>query len=70
MTSMPGEDEKPYEHRERNGRFEVVDASGRVVVVCRDQASAVDYAVLLSEAYRRGHKAGYRQARVAKRSDL
>lgn len=58
----------PYQVSAREGRFQVVDASGRVVVVCRDQVSAVDYAVLLNEAYRRGYKAGYRQARAARQS--
>ena len=34
-----------------------------VCLVCQDEASATNYAVLLSEAYQRGYKAGYRDGR-------
>lgn len=54
---------EPYRVNPVAGRFEVQDESGRVIVVCHDESSATDYAVLLTEAYRRGYKAGYRQAR-------
>lgn len=59
-----GESLPPYQTTTRGGRFEIVDSSGRVVVVCRDQDSAADYAVLLNEAYHRGYKAGCHQARA------
>jgi hypothetical protein len=48
---------------ERDGKFEVLNESGNVVLVCQDEASATNYAVLLSEAHRRGYKAGYRDGR-------
>jgi hypothetical protein len=59
----PGGEATPYQVSATPGRFEVQDESGRTLVVCRDESSATDYAVLLSEAYRRGYKAGYRQAK-------
>ena len=45
-------------------RYEVRSANGRVVMRCRDQASADHYAVLLCEAYRAGFKKGYKKARA------
>ncbi len=45
------------------GRHEVRTASGRTVMVCRDEGSAAHYAELLNEAYRAGQKAGYRAGR-------
>jgi hypothetical protein len=53
----------PYRAAPGERGFAVLDESGRVVVVCADERSAVDYAVLLTEAYRRGYKAGYRHGR-------
>ena len=53
----------PYRVNPRNAGFEVVDAEGQVMLVCQDQHSAENYAVLLNQAYQRGYKAGYRQAR-------
>jgi hypothetical protein len=52
---------QPGEHR-----FEVVDSAGRNILVCRDESSATHYTVLLNEAYQRGYKAGYREARKAR----
>ena len=43
--------------------YEVVNLSGRAIMICRDEASAKNYAVLLNEAYREGEKAGRRQGR-------
>lgn len=43
--------------------FHVMDESDRVVLVCRDKNSADEYVVLLNNAYRKGFKAGYREAR-------
>lgn len=59
------EDPAPHLHRvnERDGKFEVLNDSGNVVLVCRDEASATNYAVLLSEAYQRGYQAGYRDGK-------
>jgi hypothetical protein len=52
-----------YRVNERDGNFEVLNNSGSVVLVCEDQASAKNYAVLLSEAYQRGYKVGYRDGK-------
>ena len=49
----------------RDGKFEVLNDSESVVLVCADQASATNYAVLLSEAFRRGYKVGYREGKKA-----
>ena len=59
------EDPAPGLHRvsERDGKFEVLDDSGNVVLVCQDEVGATNYAVLFSEAYQRGYKAGYRDAK-------
>ncbi len=60
---MPSDEATPYRINPRNGGWEVLDDSGRVVMKCRDERSATDYAVLLNEAYQRGFKAGWREAR-------
>ena len=52
-----------YRAKPKNGVWEVQDESGRVIMVCHDERSATDYAVLLNDAYRRGYKAGFRDAR-------
>jgi hypothetical protein len=59
------EDTAPHQHRvtERDGKFDVLNSSGNVVLVCPDEASATNYAILLSEAYERGYKAGYRDGK-------
>ena len=57
----PNDDlQSAYSVHEREGRFEVRAASGRVIMVCNDEGSASHYAVLLNEAYRAGYKLGYR----------
>jgi hypothetical protein len=60
---MLDDDTKLYCVTQVQGRFEIQDDAERCIVVCRDERSATDYAVLLNEAYRRGFKAGYRQAK-------
>jgi hypothetical protein len=60
---MPADETARYRSNPRNGVWEVQDESGRVVMACRDERSAIDYAVLLNEAYRRGYKAGYRDSK-------
>jgi hypothetical protein len=52
-----------YTVQERNTRFEVSAASGRVVLVCADEGSAAHYASLMNEAHRAGYKLGYREGR-------
>ena len=58
-------DPAPQLHRvsQREGAFEVLTDSGNVILVCQDELSATNYAVLLSEAYQRGYKAGYRDGK-------
>jgi hypothetical protein len=59
------EEPAPHLHRvnERDGKFEVLNDSGSIVLVCEDETSATNYAVLLSEAFQRGYKAGYREGK-------
>ena len=59
------EEPASYLHRvnERDGKFEVLNNSGTAVLVCEDEASATNYAVLLTEAYQRGYKVGYRDGK-------
>ena len=64
-------DPAPHSHvvSERDGKFEVLNDSGNVILVCQDEASATNYAVLLSEAYQRGHKIGYRDGKNIRASN-
>lgn len=43
---------------------EIRTTSGRVVMKCRDEASARHYAVLLCEAFDAGFREGYRKFRA------
>ena len=61
---MADQDDKIYRVKAENGKFHVLDESDRVVMVCRDEGSANEYAVLLNGAYRKGFKAGYREAKA------
>jgi hypothetical protein len=61
------DDARPYSVVADGGQFCLRDESERVAVVCRDEANAANYAVLLNEAYRRGYRAGYRDGREASR---
>jgi len=54
---------QPYQVKATQGVFQVVDASGQVVLACDREANAGQYAALLTQAYRRGYKAGYRNGR-------
>ncbi len=63
---MPANNDEPqlaYTVQERNGRFEICAASGRIILVYADEGSAAHYAALLSEAHRAGYKLGYRDGR-------
>ena len=58
------EDRLPaYEVTNADDRFEVVNDDGRVCMVCRDEPSARHYAELMNQAFSRGYKSGYRDAR-------
>ena len=59
----PDEDSPAYQVIATEDKYEVRRDNGRVVMVCNDEGSAVQYAVLLNEAFGIGFKAGYRAAR-------
>jgi hypothetical protein len=62
---MPDDEgEQRYEVCEVDGAFQVHNPSGRVVIACPGRDNAEQYAVLLTEAYRLGFKAGFRAART------
>ena len=65
MTGVvdPEEDALAYQAVATEDKYEVRRDNGRVVMVCNDEGSAVQYAVLLNEAFDVGFKAGYRAAR-------
>lgn len=58
-------DEPPYRVEAEPPRFRVVDGAGRPGVVCRDEASAAQYAVMLNEAWKAGYRTGFRDGRDA-----
>jgi hypothetical protein len=60
---MADNETPPYEVACENGICRVVDTAGQVVCVCGDQTNAESYLVLLNQAYKRGYKAGYREAK-------
>lgn len=60
---MPDSEEKIYRVKAENGSFRVLDEADRVIMVCGDQGSANEYAVVLNNAYRKGFKAGYREGK-------
>ncbi|HEV2318725.1 MAG TPA: hypothetical protein VGV18_03180 [Verrucomicrobiae bacterium] len=57
------ENDLPYRTQSNNGRFQVVDPSGKVIVNCGDAATAEHYMALLNQAFARGFKAGFRAAK-------
>jgi len=60
MPDVKDDPQSAYTVHERDGRYQVRAASGRVIMVCNDESSAAHYVVLLNEAYRAGYKLGYR----------
>ena len=57
------DDQETYRVVATEQQFDVVSASDRVVMSCRDSRSANHYATLLNQAFRAGHKAGFRDAK-------
>ena len=55
--------DKAYTLLEHDQRFEVRNASSRVIMVCGDKGSAEHYALLLNEAFELGYKMGFRDGR-------
>jgi hypothetical protein len=60
---MPDLELPPYRVNARDGCFEVLDRSNKPVMTCRDEGSATNYVDLLNQAYQRGYKNGYRDAK-------
>ncbi len=58
---MSGED-TPY-RVDRHGEAYAVYYAEEMVCVCGDERNAGQYEALLTQAYRRGYKAGYRAAK-------
>jgi len=52
------DEQEPYHVAFVEGRYQVLDGKGGSVLVCGDEANAQQYALLLTEAFRRGFKAG------------
>ena len=53
----------PYTVHVEANQFTVMDWEGNVAMVCGDAQSAEQYAVMMSQAFRRGYKVGFRTAR-------
>lgn len=53
----------PYRVEPEGEAFEVVDGEGNVIITSTAAANADQYAALLNQAYRRGYKAGFRNAK-------
>lgn len=53
----------PYRVEPEGDGFEVVDGEGNVTITSTASANADQYAALLNQAYRRGYKAGFRNAK-------
>jgi len=58
---MDETDEVPYVVVHADGRFRIVDQSGRTIMTCRDRGSAEHYAELLISAFESGLRAGRRR---------
>ncbi|MCO6457114.1 MAG: hypothetical protein J5I93_17600 [Pirellulaceae bacterium] len=57
------DDERPYAIDQDETGYRVLDDTGQVVIRCRERASAEHYAELLTRAYRKGYRLGFRAAR-------
>jgi hypothetical protein len=53
----------PYRIESEGDRFKVVDWEGNVLITSSTAANADQYAALLNQSYRRGYKAGFRNAK-------
>lgn len=57
------EEQEPYRVLPKDSTYCVVDDNDRTVLTCRDEPSAGHYVALLTQAFRRGYKVGFREAR-------
>lgn len=53
----------PYRVEAEADRFVVVDCEGNAILSCSTPTNADQYAALMNQAYRRGYKTGFRNAR-------
>ena len=60
------DDEPPYRVVPEADQFQVTDHDDHVIMTCRDNRSAEHYAALLTQAFRRGYRAGYRDSKAAR----
>ena len=56
----------PYCVEPEDDGFKVVDWEGNVIITSGGAANADQYAALLNQAYRRGYKAGFRNAKKSR----
>ena len=57
------DDDDPYYVQQDDAGFRVRDDNEVTLMTCSDRRSAEHYATLLNRAYRKGFKAGFREAR-------
>ena len=62
------EEEPPYRVVASDRGFEVVSSEGYSKIVCRTESNAAEYCRLMTEAFRAGHRMGYRAAKRAAKS--
>ena len=60
---MSNEDDPAYRVEAKEEGDKVLSDAGYTIMVCHDEPSAIHYATLLTEAFKRGYKAGYRAAK-------
>ena len=61
---MTDPDEKlPFRVEPVGDQFKVVDWEDNVIITCSTSANADQYAALMNQSYRRGYKAGFRNAK-------
>jgi hypothetical protein len=64
---MSEQREREYRvEEEPGGSYRVVNGSDVTVIVSRDRSDAEQYAALLEEAFGRGYRRGYRDAKRAR----
>ena len=57
------DENRPYRVAPEGDGFKIVDGEGNVIITSTTSANADQYAALLNQAYRRGYKAGFRNAK-------
>lgn len=60
---MSDENALPYRAVSDQGRYCVLADDDQQILACGDERSAQHYVSLLNQAYQRGYRAGYREAR-------